>query len=69
MTLLILTGLPVLLCDLASRPSLLNVNLPTPDFDEATRVGHSLTVSLSKGPLEIGRFNSLASCVSENCQR
>lgn len=55
--------------DVSSRQPLLDVNLPAPDFDEAARVGHPLTISLPERSLEIGRFNPLASGVSENRQR
>ena len=36
--------------------------------DKAACVGHSLAVTLSKGPLQIGRFNLLASGLSEHFQ-
>jgi hypothetical protein len=55
--------------DVSPRQPLLDVNLPTPDFDKAARIGHPLTVSLSERPLEIGRFNPLASGIPENRKR
>lgn len=55
--------------DVSPRQPILDVDLPAPNFDKAARVGHSLTVSLSERPLEIGRFNPLAAGVSENRQR
>ena len=54
---------------MSTRQPLLNVNLPAPDFDEAARVGHTLAVSLPKGPLQIGRFNLPPFGVSEHFQR
>jgi hypothetical protein len=46
-----------------------DINLPAPNFDKALSIGHPLTISLPKGPLEIGWFNLLAFGVAENCQR
>ncbi len=69
MTLLILTGLPVLLCDLASRPTFFNIYLPASDSDKATRISQTLRITLSECPLQIGRLNTLAPCVAENRER
>ena len=46
--------------------SFFHINPPTPDTDKAARVGHPLTVSLSEGPIQIGRFNLFASGGAEN---
>ena len=55
--------------DVSSRQPFLDINPPPPDFDEAARVSHPLTVSLPEGAQEISRFNPLASGISENRQR
>ena len=55
--------------DVGAWKALFDINLPSPDFDEAAGVGHSLTISLPKGLLEIGRFNPPAAGVSENRRR
>jgi hypothetical protein len=55
--------------EVSPRQPFLDVDLPAPDFDKAAGVGHPLTVSLPEGPLEIGRFNPIASGVSKNRQR
>jgi len=55
--------------DLGAWQRLLDVDLPAPDSNEAAGIGHPLAVPLSKGALQIGWFNLLASGVSENFQR
>jgi len=46
--------------------SFLDINLPPPDTDKAARVGYPLTVSLSEGPLQIGRLDAFAFSGAEN---
>ena len=51
------------------RQTFFNVYLPASDSDEATRINQTLSITLSECPLQIGRLNTLAPCVAENCER
>ena len=46
--------------------SFLDIDLPPPDTNKAAGVGHPLTVSLSEGPLQIGRLDAFAFGGAEN---
>src|SRR5262249_8897813 len=46
-----------------------DVDLPTSDPDEPMGVSHPLAISLSEGPLQVGRLDACASGLSKNRQR